>query len=209
TQDVMQRASQIVSLPLYGNTLHSLSRVLRRHLYSGYPVTDHGIFIGYVPYTDLKSRVDRKLEQGYDPQSVCNFDMTAPKPPSSSARSSAEPTLNTIDFADLFDRAPIQVSPHTPLRLIFHMFKSLGFRYILVVERGHLKGILTKKDILQYIALSFDKRIRTFLPSIENSGAIAHQSFASTFLSEDKLTSSSAEMRKLASAGINSLDDSV
>lgn len=164
TAEIMHK--NIVAIPYKGNTLRSLRHLLSKHLYSGYPVTDVGdVFIGYMQYKDLKESVDARLPH-LNPDTPC---VLGPE----ELEQLRESRAACLDFTDLFDKAPMMVKPTTPLRLVFRMFKDLGFRYLLVVERGVLVGLLTKKDILQYIALYFDKRIRTFLPAVGSASPLS------------------------------------
>ena len=50
------------------------------------------------------------------------------------------------------------------MNTVFEMFKKLGLRYVLITDRGVLMGVVTKKDILQHIAVTFGGHKRRTLP---------------------------------------------
>eukprot|EP00761_Pharyngomonas_kirbyi_P006646 gb/GECH01006654.1/.p1 GENE.gb/GECH01006654.1/~~gb/GECH01006654.1/.p1 ORF type:complete len:944 (+),score=219.26 gb/GECH01006654.1/:1-2832(+) len=57
-----------------------------------------------------------------------------------------------IDLSDWMHKSPIQIRDTTPVDRIYDLFKSLGLRFCLVISEGRLVGIITKKDILEWIS---------------------------------------------------------
>lgn len=51
----------------------------------------------------------------------------------------------------LIDLAPMTVTDQTPMETVIDMFRKLGLRQVLVTRNGRLLGIITKKDILQFM----------------------------------------------------------
>jgi chloride channel 3/4/5 len=45
------------------------------------------------------------------------------------------------------DQTPITLNATASFQLTVSMFQKLGLRYVLFVERGTLKGLMTKKDV--------------------------------------------------------------
>jgi chloride channel 3/4/5 len=45
------------------------------------------------------------------------------------------------------DQTPITLNAKASFQLTVSMFQKLGLRYVLFVDRGTLKGLLTKKDV--------------------------------------------------------------
>ena len=45
------------------------------------------------------------------------------------------------------DQTPITLNAGSSFQMAVTMFQKLGLRYLLFVDRGQLKGLLTKKDI--------------------------------------------------------------
>ncbi|WFD41595.1 glycerol ethanol, ferric requiring protein [Malassezia psittaci] len=57
-----------------------------------------------------------------------------------------------IDLGAWVDPTPLTVSPNLDLDVVAEMFRKLGPRVILVVDRGLLVGIVTIKDMLKHVA---------------------------------------------------------
>jgi chloride channel 3/4/5 len=49
------------------------------------------------------------------------------------------------------DKTPLSVQLKVPVEIVIDLFTKMGPRYIIVKENGKLCGIITKKDILNYI----------------------------------------------------------
>ena len=45
------------------------------------------------------------------------------------------------------DQTPITLNANSSFQLAVNMFQRLGLRYLLFVDRGAFRGLLTKKDI--------------------------------------------------------------
>lgn len=43
------------------------------------------------------------------------------------------------------------VTDQTPMETVIDMFRKLGLRHVLVTKNGKVLGIITKKDILQFM----------------------------------------------------------
>ncbi|KAI8999840.1 chloride channel, partial [Gaertneriomyces semiglobifer] len=54
-----------------------------------------------------------------------------------------------LDLRPWTDQTPITISPLWPLELVLELFKKMGLRYVLVVEGGTVRGVITKKDLLR------------------------------------------------------------
>lgn len=55
--------------------------------------------------------------------------------------------LSTLDLRPWMDQTPITLNVESSLQLAVNMFQRLGLRHLLFVERGALRGLLTKKDL--------------------------------------------------------------
>ena len=53
----------------------------------------------------------------------------------------------SLDLRPWMDQTPMTLNSRSSLQLALKMFQRLGLRYLLVIEKGQLKGVLTKKDI--------------------------------------------------------------
>jgi len=53
----------------------------------------------------------------------------------------------SIDLRPWMDQTPITLHADSSLQLAVSMFQKVGLRYLLLVDRGSMKGLLTKKDV--------------------------------------------------------------
>ncbi len=61
---------------------------------------------------------------------------------------SAETAAGTaLDLRPWIDQTPITLNSNSSFQLAVNMFQTLGLRYLLLVDRGAFRGILTKKDV--------------------------------------------------------------
>lgn len=89
------------------------------------------------------------------------------------------------------DQTPITVQANSTLQLAVSMFQKLGLRYLLLVDRGSLKGLLTKKDIWWVLnASEAQKKSATFVPGTgllreQDSGELERDEEAEGLLNND------------------------
>jgi chloride channel 7 len=58
---------------------------------------------------------------------------------------------NALNISDIMDRAPIVVTPDTKIHRSFKLFRMMGLRHLLVVNRnGTIAGMITRKDLQSY-----------------------------------------------------------
>ena len=50
------------------------------------------------------------------------------------------------------DQAPVCISEKFPMEIVIEFFKKMGLRYVLVVDGGLVKGLITKKDVIRHIS---------------------------------------------------------
>ena len=140
-----------------------MEQELDSNVYTGWPIVtkkSEMLLVGYIARSELKQalRIAKKNLLVHD-QTLCYF------------TTNVQSDEAYIDLRHWLDSTPTQVTPGTPLSIIFDMFKKLGLRYVLVSYRGALVGIITKKDILNYIAVNFHGKARTFvMPGLQKEG---------------------------------------
>jgi hypothetical protein len=49
------------------------------------------------------------------------------------------------------------------MNFVYDMFKKMGLRYVLVADKGILKGVITKKDLLQHVSKTVLHKERKFV----------------------------------------------
>ncbi|KAI3614729.1 hypothetical protein CBS9595_004000 [Malassezia furfur] len=64
----------------------------------------------------------------------------------------AAPPLATLELGAWVDPTPLIVQPDLDLEVVAELFRQMGPRVILVVERGALVGMVTIKDLLKHVA---------------------------------------------------------
>lgn len=137
-------------------SVEDLRNLLRTTTFRGYPVLRmqktagtgqasnmtgnkaSNILLGYISRTELSYALDRTRKTGTNANTatmMCYF-----------IHSDQDPATS-IDLRPWMDQTPITVQANSTLQLAVSMFQKLGLRYLLLVERGSLRGLLTKKDI--------------------------------------------------------------
>eukprot|EP01118_Nematostelium_gracile_P019057 TRINITY_DN8693_c0_g1_i1.p1 TRINITY_DN8693_c0_g1~~TRINITY_DN8693_c0_g1_i1.p1 ORF type:complete len:819 (+),score=195.47 TRINITY_DN8693_c0_g1_i1:89-2545(+) len=159
------------ALNRHGNTVGSLSALLKEEkTFTGYPVVNNQEerkIEGYISRMELRQALEyaTKVEKAGE-NTPCFFkhqDITRMTVDKQGHDVSSVVGNGFVDLNPYFETAPLQVTPETHMNVIFEMFKKLGLRYVLVVERGELVGIITKKDVLQHVHLMYHKRARHFV----------------------------------------------
>lgn len=151
---VMTRLEELVVLPATGHSIASLSQLLAAHPFRGFPVVSAapdahasdassssssepaGLLLGYISRTELSYALHTSRARGL-PDSTPAFFINQPHTPPSAS----------LDLRPWMDQTPITLSARASLQLACSLFLKLGVRYVLFVERGALRGVLTKKDV--------------------------------------------------------------
>jgi chloride channel 3/4/5 len=136
--------NQLIMLPRDGLTLGELTTIVRTYKYTGYPVIasrEEALIIGFVLRRDLQLIIQqRKLT---NVQSNMNTPISF---------SRIIPQSNSIHLYRLLNHSPTTITLDTPTTTIIDMCRKLGAQTILITnDKGHLTGILTKKDIIAYV----------------------------------------------------------
>lgn len=135
---------ELATLPRDGLTLEELINTVRTCKFNGYPVVasrDEALIIGFVLRRDLQLVLEQRARLKTQVTSTTYISF-AP-----STRQSG-----TINISRLLNRSPTTVALDTPTTTIIDMCRKLGAQTILVTnDKGHLTGILTKKDVIAYV----------------------------------------------------------
>ncbi|KAK6432455.1 chloride channel [Oleoguttula sp. CCFEE 5521] len=139
---LMTRIDDLICITAAGHSIASLQTLLQQHRFRGFPVItslQSPTLLGYISRTELTyalaSAVSPKGRALSENAEV--YLMHAPL---------ADPTT-TLDLRPWMDQTPITLSALSSLMLTNDMFQKLGLRYIVFVERGELRGLMTKKDL--------------------------------------------------------------
>jgi chloride channel 3/4/5 len=146
---IYTRIEDLVVITATGHTIQSLQSLLDQHSYRGFPIIDDprsAILLGYISRTELAFALHSSLNA---PRSL---------PPDTETYFSHQPMVDpttTLDLRPWMDQTPITLNAKATLQLTVNMFQRLGLRYVVFVERGGLRGLLTKKDV--WLCLNRDK----------------------------------------------------
>jgi chloride channel 3/4/5 len=138
---VMTRLEDLATITAVGHSLHSLQEFLVANLAKGFPVVaDHhsNTLLGYISRTELTYAMKSARSQPRNLPSETEVFF--------SHQLHADPTT-TIDLRPWMDQTPITLSGRSTLQLTLDMFLKMGLKYVLFVEKGALRGLLTKKDV--------------------------------------------------------------
>lgn len=158
-------------------SVESLQNILRTTSYRGFPVVAiknatndlvsqvpsgrhsarENTFLGYISRVELSFALERVT----NPSNNTPRSATAALGSQTPCYFTYHPDMASIRGIDLrpwMDQTPITLNANSSLQLAVHMFQKLGLRYLLFVERGALRGILTKKDVWWILSASEDGR---------------------------------------------------
>ncbi|KIW35246.1 uncharacterized protein PV07_01952 [Cladophialophora immunda] len=158
-------------------TVEDLQNILRTTSYRGFPVVSFRKAVGDVTETGSHRQYPRENTLlGYISRVELAFALERMMHPSShQSRPGAETIVDPrtpcyftyhpdiaagsgIDLRPWMDQTPITLNANSSLQLAVHMFQKLGLRYLLFVERGAFRGMLTKKDVWWILSASADGR---------------------------------------------------
>lgn len=138
---VMTRIEDLVVMTATGHTIRSLRSLLKAQPFRGFPVIENSreaVLLGYISRTELEFALRSALSA---PRSL----------PLDTEACFLHRPLNSpgtsLDLRPWMDQTPITLNVKAALGLTVSMFQRLGLRYVIFVEKGALKGLLTKKDV--------------------------------------------------------------
>ena len=137
---LMTTLDALLTLTATGHNIDSLEKLLAFCAYRGFPVifSDlNPILLGYISRADLEHALSVARTTRSLPADTPVFFAHQPL---------ADPS-STLDLRPWMDQTPITLNDRSSLQLTASLFLRLGLRYVMLVERGQLKGLLTKKDI--------------------------------------------------------------
>jgi chloride channel 3/4/5 len=168
--NIMTRAEEMTCLHAREkHSIESLLQLLDKTTYRGFPVisardpssaistelpartTSRGsspsnTLLGYISRTELSYA----LQVAYAPSNSVKYPGGRGLPLSSSCFFTHNPAASprsSLDLRPWMDQTPITLNANSSFQFAVNMFQKLGLRYLLFVDRGAFKGLLTKKDI--------------------------------------------------------------
>ncbi|KXS10036.1 hypothetical protein M427DRAFT_104422 [Gonapodya prolifera JEL478] len=152
--DICHGVSSITSIPATGATLDDLRQILHTHNHHQYPVTDqNGYLLGVVSARDLWCAIEEAWDHGHHGGTVCSF-LERPPPGVGDLAHLDEPQgagPTSFNLRSWIDTTPFCVQSGLSVQVIIEYVAKLGLRYVVVVDMGVLKGMITKKDLLRHV----------------------------------------------------------
>ncbi|QGA19635.1 hypothetical protein EYB26_007324 [Talaromyces marneffei] len=139
---MMTNIDDLTIIPAVGHTIESLKSLLAQTRYRGFPVvldTSNPILLGFITRKELSYALESSLSssnRNLGPETQTYF----------VHQPFADPS-DTLDLRPWMDQTPITLNSHINFSIVLGMFQRLGLRYVLFVHKGHLRGLLTKKDV--------------------------------------------------------------
>ena len=137
---VMTRIEDLVVITATGHTIQSLKNLLEMNSFRGFPVIDNprdAILLGFISRTELEFALESASQSRSLPAETETYFSHQPL---------ADPGT-TLDLRPWMDQTPITLNAKAGFGLTVNMFQKLGLRYVVFVEKGGLRGLMTKKDI--------------------------------------------------------------
>ena len=134
------------------HTVSSLTALLSATNVRGYPVLSSMLPLGSGELEYHSTESPQNVLLGYISRMELSYALTAsqkrsPATPCYFIRAPAASSQDILDLRPWMDQTPITLNANSPFQLAVTMFQKLGLRYLLFVDRGSFRGILTKKDL--------------------------------------------------------------
>ena len=159
------------------HTVGSLQKLLGSTSYRGFPVvafkkgrhetgTDErtrpqlqreNTFLGYISRVELSFALERITQTNMTSERA-GAEAVTQQTPCYFIYHSNTSAIRGIDLRPWMDQTPITLNANSSLQLAVSMFQNLGLRYLLFVDRGAFRGMLTKKDVWWILSASEDRQ---------------------------------------------------
>ena len=156
-------------------SVEDLRNLLRTNTFRGFPVIrlkdashssanllSENILLGYISRTELTYALDHAIKSNGSTHAatlICHF-----------VQPTQQDAADQVDLRSWMDETPITLQASSHLPLVVSMFQNLGLRYLLLVERGGLRGMLTKKDL--FFALNANELRTSSVDFVPGSGVM-------------------------------------
>ncbi|KAJ1306571.1 hypothetical protein OPQ81_007572 [Rhizoctonia solani] len=144
----MLSLAHIVTINAHHSTVDELEHLLQTHTYRGFPVVDGDLLVGYITRDKLQSAIASLAEQypnGVTPSDInCTF-----------VGRHSDSSYEEIDLSSSLDPAPMQLRPAIPLQVVVSFFQKMSTQCVLFTNKGHLKGMMTKRDVVNLLRERF------------------------------------------------------
>ena len=156
-------------------TVGELKAILKDAPFKGYPIISHTRHTeDHASTTEATTRPDLNTLVGYLSRTELSYALSQALSPLSSGTATGRGHMTTtkcyfrysletasgtgLDLRPWTDQTPITLNANSSFQMAVSMFQSMGLRYLLLVERGSIRGILTKKDVWWILNASEDSQ---------------------------------------------------
>ncbi|KAB5588673.1 Cl-channel protein [Ceratobasidium theobromae] len=139
---------RIVSISGHHSTAEELAGLLHSHTFRGFPVVNGDQLVGYLTRDKLQSALEKLAEQYPDESTLSDINCTFVGRHDSS--------FEEVDLSSFLDPAPMQLRPAMPLQIVVNLFQRMSAQCVLFTHQGHLKGMMTKRDVVNFIRQHFE-----------------------------------------------------
>lgn len=106
----------------------------------GFPLMRNRVLVGYISATELEFALDQVDDDA-------KVFLTA-----TDGRLEESESAHPTNFSIYVDHAPVSLSIHAPMELVWEMFCKLGLRYLCVVDQhGRYAGVIHKKQFVRHL----------------------------------------------------------
>eukprot|EP01061_Rhynchopus_euleeides_P029155 TRINITY_DN4768_c1_g2_i1.p1 TRINITY_DN4768_c1_g2~~TRINITY_DN4768_c1_g2_i1.p1 ORF type:complete len:795 (+),score=237.27 TRINITY_DN4768_c1_g2_i1:69-2453(+) len=156
-------------IPNEGWSVRQVKDLLSNTAFKGYPVVkslEEPLVVGWAQRGKLSLAIETALRMsrkvGPDTGIVFSPDV----------RNRTQSSL--LDATNFIDSTPLQISPDASVDKLLQLFKSLGLRSILVAHHSCLEGVITRKDVLDFLAADpGNVELQKFSPRVDRASSLA------------------------------------
>ncbi|QRW16894.1 ClC voltage-gated chloride channel protein [Rhizoctonia solani] len=137
----------IISINAHHSTSEELEHLLQTYTYRGFPVVDGDQLVGYITRDKLQMAISNLADQY--PDGVAPPDMNY------TFVGRHDSSYEEADLSASLDPAPMQLRPAVPLQLVVSFFQKMSPQCVLFTNKGQLKGMMTKRDVVNLLRERF------------------------------------------------------
>ncbi|CAE6429043.1 unnamed protein product [Rhizoctonia solani] len=144
----MLRREHIVTINAHHSSVEELEHLLQTYAYRGFPIVDGDLLVGYITRDKLHGAITSLAEQyseGVTPSDInCTF------------VGRHDSSYEEADMSTSMDPAPMQLRPAVPLQMVVSFFQKMSPQCVLFTNKGHLRGMMTKRDVVNLLRERFE-----------------------------------------------------
>eukprot|EP00818_Percolomonas_sp_WS_P000806 CAMPEP_0117436132 /NCGR_PEP_ID=MMETSP0759-20121206/849_1 /TAXON_ID=63605 /ORGANISM="Percolomonas cosmopolitus, Strain WS" /LENGTH=898 /DNA_ID=CAMNT_0005227721 /DNA_START=251 /DNA_END=2947 /DNA_ORIENTATION=- len=152
TKQIMTPMEHIEAVFTENFHVSDVRNMLSRSKVNGFPVLQrNNLIIGYITRASLTRALEKNKHQ-INVSTKIVFSKRQIRKAGGQPDASMTAYINRLNLSNYLETSPIQVSEYTTVSSVYNIFKALGIRYVLVTRNGELAGIVTKKDVVNFVS---------------------------------------------------------